>query len=149
MRFWEYTLEELTGGKQPLGDQDGEILDCDYVIQSIVPITQNPRFATALVRGCTLADQALLELVDGKWTVAGSFIGDTILLAHGARKQGVAEELILRCAEHRQGLPFSTNFTEKGYSPLKRTHRLAIVCALRAKLPIPDRVLADYPDLQT
>jgi hypothetical protein len=94
-----------------------------------------------------LANQALLELVDGKWKCVGGYMDDTIMISPSARGCGVAEELVLRCAEHREGLPFTSNFTDKGYSLLKRTHRLAVARALKAGLSVPERVIADYPDL--
>jgi hypothetical protein len=84
----------------------------------------------------------------GEWKCVGSYVGDTIHLDASVRGRGLAEELVLRCAEHRQRLPFTTNFTDKGYSLLKRTHRLAIERALKAHLAVPHPVLAEYPDLK-
>jgi hypothetical protein len=89
----------------------------------------------------------LLELKDGQWTCIGSYVDDTILIDESVRGRGLAEELLLRCAEHRADLPLSSNFTNKGYSLLRRAHRIAIKRALEAKLPVPDVVLAEYPDL--
>jgi hypothetical protein len=148
LRIWEFTFSELTQGKTPLGDQDGEEFLPPFVPQSIVPITENPRFATAMIKGGgSLANQALLELVDGQWTCIGGYLDDTILISKSARGCGVAEELVLRCAEHREGLPFTSNFTNKGYSLLRRTHRLAVSRAIKAGLDVPERVIADYPEL--
>jgi hypothetical protein len=70
---------------------------------------------------------------------------DTIMISPSARGWGVAEELVLRCAEHREGLPFTSNFTNKGYSLLKRTHRLSVARALKAGLSVPQRVIAGLP----
>jgi hypothetical protein len=145
LRIWEFTFAELTGGKEPLGDQDGEVFLPDFIPQSIVPITEHPRFATALIRGGgTLANQALLELVDGAWQCVGGYMDDTIMVSSSARGCGVAEELVLRCAEHRERIPFTSNFTSKGYSLLKRTHRLAVMRALKAGLSVPEQVMAEY-----
>jgi hypothetical protein len=55
----------------------------------------------------------LLELKDGQWTCVGFYVDDTILLDQNARGQGLAEELLLRCAEHRVGVPLSSNFTKQ------------------------------------
>jgi hypothetical protein len=47
-----------------------------------------------------------------------------IMISPSARGYGVAEELVLRCAEDREGLSFTSNF--EGYSLLKRTRLLAV-----------------------
>jgi hypothetical protein len=149
VRIWEHTFSELTGAKAPLDGPDGPNVQQPFIPESVVPITDNPRFATALIRGSlSMANQALLELSDGEWRCVGSYVDDTIFLDGHVRRQGLAEELMLRCAEHRHQLPLSTNFTLKGYLLLKRTHRRAIQCALRVGLEVPDEVLADYPDLK-
>jgi hypothetical protein len=148
MRIWENTFAELTGGKQPSSGSDVPIMPQPFILESVVPITHNPRFATAFIRGGgSLANQALLELKEGQWVCVGSYVDDTIHLDESARGRGLAEELVLRCAEHRHSLPFTTNFTDKGYSLLKRTHRLAVTRALEAELQVPDAVLAEYADL--
>jgi hypothetical protein len=148
VRIWEHRFLELTGGKDPLGEREGEVPIPPFVPATIVPITQHPRFATALIQGHgTFANQALLELVDGNWKCVGSYIDDTIMILQSARRRGVAEELVLRCAEHRNNLPLTSNFTNKGYSLLKRTHRLAVERALESGLHVPQPVIAEYPDL--
>ena len=77
----------------------------------------------------------------------GGYVYDTILVDKVARGQGLAEELFLRCAEHRNDLPITTALTHMGYAFLQRTHRVAIERAARANLPVPKAVLAEYPDL--
>jgi hypothetical protein len=149
VRIWEHTFAELTGGLQPSGEQDVPSPPQPFIQQSVVPITHNPRFATAAIRGGgSLANQALLELKDREWTCVGSYVDDTILLDENVRGQGLAEELLLRCAEHRNSLPLSSNFTKKGYELLRRTHRLAVERALKANLAVPAVVMAEYPNLK-
>jgi hypothetical protein len=57
MRIWEHTVDELTGGKEPLPDQDVELPEFPFDEKTVVPITQNLRYATALA-GVGFADQA-------------------------------------------------------------------------------------------
>jgi hypothetical protein len=150
MRIWEHTFEALTGGKKPLADHDQPFAEQPFNGEAAEPIPHNPRFATAPIQGDdSLANQALLESKDGKLTCVGFYVDDTILLKDdpNVRRQGLAEELLLRCVEHRSDLPLSSNFTKKGYSLLKRAHRLAVRRALEAKLTVPHVVLAEYPDL--
>jgi hypothetical protein len=145
MRIWEHTFEELTGGRPPSGDQDVPFEPQPFIRVAVVPITHNPRFATAPIPGFpSFGNQALLELKNGQWTCVGHYVEDTILLDESVRGRGLAEELLLRCAEHRTDLPLSSNFTNKGYSLLKRAHRLAIMRALKARLPVNQAVLAEY-----
>jgi hypothetical protein len=145
MRIWEHTVDELTGGKEPLPDQDVELPEFPFDEKTVVPITQNLRYATALA-GVGFADQVLLQRFEGGWKCVGSYVGDTIYLDPSVRGMQLAEELVLRCAEHRHP-PATTNLTRSGYSLLKRVHQLAVARAYEAGLPIPAHVLAEYPDL--
>jgi hypothetical protein len=150
MRIWQYTFKALTGEKEPGGVQDPPFAEQPFNERAVEPIPGNPRFATAPIQGDnSLANQALLESKNGKWTCVGHYVEDTIHLKddQNVRGQGLAEELLLRCVEHRSDLPLTSNFTEQGYSLVRRAHRLAIKRALEAKLPVPDFVLAEYPDL--
>jgi hypothetical protein len=40
MRIWEHTVDELTGGKEPLPDQDVELPEFPFDEKTVVPITQ-------------------------------------------------------------------------------------------------------------
>jgi hypothetical protein len=91
--------------------------------------------------GGSLAHQVLLELQDGQWVCVGSYVEDTINLEPHVRRKGLGQELVLRCAEHRQGLPFTTGFSEAGYRLLKKTHKLAVERAQAAGLNVPQKVL--------
>ena len=98
MRIWEHTVDELTGGKEPLPDQDVELPEFPFDEKTVVPITQNLRYATALA-GVGFADQVLLQRFEGGWKCVGSEVGDTIYLDPSVRAMQLAEELVLRCAE--------------------------------------------------
>src|SRR4051794_28741387 len=116
MRIWEYTVAELTGSKEPTGGPDAQTVPQPFVPETVVPIVNNPRFATAMVRGSrSFANQALLDLREGNWVCVGSYVDDTIHIDPGVRGKGLAEELVLRCAEHRNSLPVTTNLTYAGY----------------------------------
>lgn len=144
MRIWEHTFEKLTGGKEPHDADDMSIPmpPQPFVSQTIVPITHNPKYATALLKGeSSFAHQVLLELNDGKWMPVGSYVDDTIHLDPHVRGMKLGEELLLRCAEHRQDFPLTTNFSKAGYKLLKRTHRLAVERAQESGLPVPQAVL--------
>lgn len=122
MRIWEHTFETLTDGKQPIPGPGLPIPAQPFDLDRVVPITTCPRFATAPVEaGGSMAHQALLELRNGQWVCVGSYVDDTIYLEPDVRGRGLAEELLLRWAEHRT-LPLTTNFTDSGLRP---THRLA------------------------
>src|SRR5215471_21508165 len=96
VRIWEHTLQELTGGKQPMGERDGDMPPQPFVHASIVPITHNPRFATAFIQGSgSLPNQALVELKNGQWEYVASYVDDTIHLDPSVRGKGLAEELLL------------------------------------------------------
>jgi hypothetical protein len=145
MRIWEHTLDQLTGGKQPIGSPDMPNLPQPYHPATIVPITTHPPYATAMLKGGgTMAHQVLLEWKDGQWSCVGSYVDNTIHIDDSARGKGLAEELLIRCLEHREALPLTGNFSEKGYSLLKRAHRLAVDRALAANLPVPDKVREEY-----
>jgi hypothetical protein len=145
VRIWEHTLTELTGGRQPLGDPDGEIAPQLIVDQSVVPITHVPGYGTAMIKGIgDFANQALVQFKDGGWQFVGSYVDDTILIDPSARGKGLAEELLLRCAEHRHNLPLTSNFSNRGYALLRRTHRRAVERALKAGLYIPENVREEF-----
>lgn len=145
MRIWEYTLQQLTGGKGPHPDTAAPVVAQPFMDATVVPITDNPRYATALIKGGgSFANQVLLELVDGGWQCVGHYCDDTILLDERVRGKGLAEELMLRCLEHRENRPVTTEFTESGLRCFKRTHRLAVARAIKAGLPVPAAVLQEY-----
>jgi len=148
MRIWEYTLEQLSGGKEPIDGPDGPSMRQPFVEATVVPITDNPRYATAALKGAaSFADQVLLRRDNDHWVCVGSYVDDTIHIEEADRGTGIAEELFLRCAEHRSQLPVSTNFTPKGMSLLKRAHLLSVERAMRAGLIVPQEVLRSYPHL--
>ncbi|WP_316186692.1 MULTISPECIES: hypothetical protein [unclassified Bradyrhizobium] len=141
MRLWEHTFEELTGGEQPQGDRPEPFIAQPFVGATVVPITQNPRYATAVIPGSKdFGHQALLEWRDGSWVCVGHYVDDTIQLDVSVRGMGLAEELVLRCVEHRHSLPLTTGFTNRGFRLLRRAHRLAVERALQAGLPVPQNV---------
>jgi GNAT superfamily N-acetyltransferase len=147
VRIWEHRFETLTDGKEPTGDGPAyPVPPQPFVSTAVVPITNSPRFATAPLEGDgTFAHQVLLELKNNEWVCVGSYVDDTIYLEPEVRGRGLAEELLLRSAEHRT-LPLTTNFTHSGYSLLRRTHRLAVARAVKVGLHVPQEVLADYAD---
>jgi hypothetical protein len=74
MRIWEYTLQQLTEGKGPHPDAPAPFVAQPFMDQTVVPITDNPRYATALIKGGdSFANQVLLELVDGVWQCVGHY----------------------------------------------------------------------------
>jgi hypothetical protein len=149
MHLWQHTLKEVLGDKQPYPDAEAPNCPREFVPASVVPITANPAYATALIKGIgSFAHQTLLEWRDGAWHVVGEFVDDTMTLQPSARGKGLAEELFLRCIAHRDQLPVSSNFTKRGYSLTKRAHRLVVEHAVKAGLPVPSAVLDDYPDLK-
>lgn len=148
MRIWEHTLSELVGDVVPDdGGPDGPNVPQPFILASVVPITQIPGFATALIQGgSSFANQALLEWTEGEWQCVGSYVDDTILIDQRVRGKGLAEELVLRCAEHRNALPVTTALTGSGYGLLKRVHRLAVQRAIEANLAVPQKVLEEHND---
>lgn len=145
MRIWEHTLKELIGDAQTQDADDGEMYAQPFIPQSVVPITFNPKYATAMLRGGgSFAHQVLLELRDGQWVCVGSYVDDTIFIDPNVRGKGLAEELVLRCADHRPTLPLTTMFSTKGRKLLERTHELAIERALAAGLEVPQTVMEDF-----
>jgi GNAT superfamily N-acetyltransferase len=149
MKLWMHTLKEILGDKEPHPDTEIPVAPPrQFSLNTVVPITVDPRYATALAGGFrSFANQLLLEWRDGAWHIIGEFIEDTMKIDPDARGKGLAEELFLRCIEHRNDFPVS-NFTNKGQSAVRRAHRLAVTNAVRVGLPVPQEVLADYPDLQ-
>lgn len=146
MKIWEHTFDELTDGLSPHPDAANPFFPQPFVPASIVPLS-NLKYATALLKGAqSMAHQVLLERVEDGWKCIGHYVDDTITLAEDAPRIGLATELFLRCAEHRQ-LPLTTNFTESGYKLVRRAHKLAVERALTSGLVIPKAVLAEYPEL--
>jgi hypothetical protein len=70
------------------------------------------------------------------------------MLHRPERRKGLAEELVLRCVEHRHALPVTSNLTESGLDLLMRTHRIAVERALEAGLDVPSKVRDLYPNLK-
>ncbi len=149
MKLWEHTFTELTGGGEPHGDVMGSSDQTYYFLPgTIVPLADRPLYATALLQMLepSGAHQALLHFDGGQWVPLGAYLDDTIEILPEARGKGLAEELLIRCAEYRTA-PLSSAFTNRGFSLLRRAHRLSIQRALVAKLPVPATVLSEYPDL--
>jgi hypothetical protein len=145
VRIWEHTFAALTGGANPQYASYEGLEPQPFIPQSVVPITHNPKFATAMLTGGgSFAHQVLLELQEGNWVCVGSYVDDTINIDRSLRGKGLAEELVLRCVEHRHQLPLTTGFSHAGHKLLKRTHRLAIDRALKADLHVPQDVLDEY-----
>jgi hypothetical protein len=117
----------------------------------IIPMT-HPTFATARATGGIggWGDQILLEQDEaGKWAAAGFFIDDDLVFGSRARKKGLSTELILRCFFYRKGWTKRIVYSDAGRAAMKKAHRVAVSRAAQAKLPIPENVLTDYPDLRS
>ncbi len=74
MRIWEHTLKDLIGNAKVHDADDGEMCPQPFILESVVLITHNPKYATAFIRGGgSLANQALLELRDEHWVCVGRY----------------------------------------------------------------------------
>jgi hypothetical protein len=117
----------------------------------LIPMTY-PTFATArATKGIGgWGYQILLEQDDaGKWAAAGFFIDDDLVFGSQARGKGLSTELILRCFFYRKGWSKRIVYSNAGRAAMKKAHRVAVTSALQAKLPVPENVLADYPELRS
>jgi len=145
VRFWEHTFEELIENVAIYAAIDEELGAQPFHKKTVVPITWHPSFATAVWDGgnASFANQVLLELRDD-WKCVGSYIDDTINIDRYVRRQGLAEELVLRCMEHRDQIPITKFLSVRGAKLLKRAHRTAFERAKKAGLQIPKEVEAEY-----
>ena len=147
MRIWEHTFAELTGGIAPLPNSSNPFFEQPFDARTLVPITDRPKFATAMPRAApSMRDQVLLLREPNGWRCIGHLVDDTITIHPDFEHQGLATELFLRAVEHRD-LPLTTNFTQRGYDLVRRAHTLAVERALQDGLNVPPKVLAEYPDL--
>jgi hypothetical protein len=145
MRPWEFTLAELTGGKDPDPNAGNPFFKQPFEEFSIVPITDRPRFATAMLKGASMAHQVLLVREGEGWRCIGHWVDDTITIDPEFERQGLALELVLRTVEHRNGLPLSSNFTQDGYNLIKRAHKRSVEAALKCGLDVPQKVFDENP----
>ncbi len=148
MKIWEYTFAELAGGATPRGDSTTPFLEQAFDPRTVVPMTERPKFATAMLQGSSsMADQVLLVRNGEGWRCIGHWVHDTITISPEFAREGLAAELFLRVVEHRS-LPITANFTQSGHDLLKRVHWQAVANALKCGMEVPDKVLKEYPDLQ-
>ena len=148
MKIWEHTFAELTGGLAPYPNATNPFFEQPYELRSLVPLTDRPKFATAMVKGARfMEDQALLVREGDGWRCIGHWVGDTITIDPDFEGQGLATELLLRTVEHRQ-LPLTTNFTQDGFDLTRRAHKFAVERAHKNGLSVPDKVLAEYSNLK-
>jgi hypothetical protein len=56
MRIWEHTLKDLTGDLRPFPDVPAPEIPMPFVLKSVVPITDQPGYATAMVQGSSLSN---------------------------------------------------------------------------------------------
>ena len=147
MIIWEHTFAELTGGLAPNPNAGNPFIEQPYEPRSLVPLTDRPKYATAMLKGArSMEDQVLLVREGNGWRCIGHWARDTITIHPDFEHQGLGTELFLRVVEHRQ-LPLTSNFTQAGFDLTRRAHRIAIEWALECGLTVPNRVRAEYPDL--
>ena len=149
MKIWEHTFEELTGGQSPYPNAGNPFVLQVFDPHTIVPFTERPQFATAMVRAAnSMADQVLLVRDGDGWRCIGHWTGDTIALDASFIGQGLAKELFLRAVEHRK-VPLTTKFTQAGYDLVRRAYSVAVQRAHTEGLNIPEMVLKQFPSLKS
>lgn len=107
------------------------------------------RYATAQCADNDANGVLLAREGDG-WRPVGFYLDRTIYVTPGHRGTGAPEELMLRCLELRNDQePGDWQLTPKGYSLLRRVHRLSVEKAMAAGQKVRDAVLEDYPELRS
>lgn len=149
MKLWEFTIAELTDGKSPNPNAGNPFFEQPFENRSIVPLTDRPKFATAMLKGASMAHQVLLVREGEGWRCIGHWVDDTITIDPEFEGQGLALELVLRTVEHRSGLPLSSNFTLGGYNLIKRAHQRSVEAALKCGIDVPQKVFDENPNYET
>ena len=149
MKLWEFTVSELTEGKRPNPNSGNPFFEQPFEERSIVPLTDRPKFATAMLKEASMAHQVLLVRERDGWRCIGHWVDDTITIDPEFEGQGLASELVLRTVEHRSNLPLSSNFTQDGHNLIKRAHRKSVEAALKCGLDVPQKVFDENPSYRT
>lgn len=152
MRLWEFTLKELIGDLSPQGNVPPEFVEMPWEKSRVLPLVSIHSYATAPALGHNdLANQVLLKYTANNWKCVGHYVDDTIMIDRNLPREErrvASEELFIRCLEHRNRLPITSNLTEAGLSFLKRVHRREVEKAKKAGFEIPAKVLQEFPDLE-
>src|SRR6185437_3163105 len=67
MKLWEFTVSELTGGKRANPNSGNPFFEQPFEERSIVPLTDRPKFATAMLKGASMAHQVVLVREGNGW----------------------------------------------------------------------------------
>jgi hypothetical protein len=147
MDLWRHTWAELTGNILPSGGSMAMPEPMPFEQEQVSPFPSNPRYGTAPLG--SMQNQVLVRKgSDGVWECIGWYLDDTVIVFEDGR-QGWGTELILRCMEHRSGLPVTKTLSDKGMAALRRAHRISIERALSAREKVPSDVLAEYPEIES
>jgi hypothetical protein len=120
--------------------------------ESVVPITGNPRYATAEARPYKnaalsqrpFANQILLTIDKGRYSLpVGLYLDEVIVIDPSHRRKGLSTELILRCCAHRD-VPRRRTLTRAGKAALVQAHTTAVHNADAAGCYIPTAIRSEY-----
>src|ERR1019366_6960189 len=78
MKIWEHTFAELTAGLPPQPNAGNPFWPQPFEHRSLVPLTDRPKFATAMLKGAaSMRDQVLLVRDGEGWRCIGHWVDDT------------------------------------------------------------------------
>jgi hypothetical protein len=123
-----------------------------WFADTVVPVTSNPTYATAMARpyrGSSQSlrpfeNQVLLALDQESYSrPVGIYLDEVIVIEPDHQGKALSTELILRCCTHRS-VPSRRTLTTAGKRALERAHRTAVRNAHATGCDIPAPVCAEY-----
>lgn len=153
VNIWNLTQAEFLGD-YPIVDTDQELEDTfrqeiDWLTMSWLPDSLRPireNFYLADI-GDHPGGVALMRGKAGHYEVVGGYCDSVLWIAPEVRGKGFAVELVIAAAEKSGCRMDPVSYTLEGLRAHMAAHREAVRRALFSGKPVPQRVLADYPEL--
>jgi hypothetical protein len=145
MEIWEMSKAEFFGHLEPMGHQDNWAAFAAEFSGLAGQGTPQPlpHTTTAVLYEIVNGNVIAYESTTGE--LCGVACGDVIAVKGDKRGMGIGAGLVKIGFQSNPWGPFTPrSVTEEGLRCLKRTHKLEVLEAIEANLPVPPNVRADY-----